>query len=193
MTKSLNRSENIYLSNEVFLSINKTTRHAIAFGNEAKKILSSHESSQSRIITIEESYTQIKKLTLKQDDLFRQSLRCIEQSLFRAAHVLAWAAFMDFMEEQLAKDQFKRLNLIKQKWNIKLIEDLREIGSDYQVLEAIRALNLYSKTEEKALKGLLNKRNECAHPSDYYPNLNETLGYISEILHRLEMLQKRWT
>ena len=43
----------------------------------------------------------------------------------------------------------------------------------------------------KALHGLLNKRNECVHPSDYYPDVNETLGFISELFTRAETLQKR--
>ncbi len=43
----------------------------------------------------------------------------------------------------------------------------------------------------KALHGLLNKRNECAHPEDYYPSLNDTLGYLDEIFKRIGMLQSR--
>jgi hypothetical protein len=41
----------------------------------------------------------------------------------------------------------------------------------------------------KALHGLLNKRNECAHPSDFYPDMNGSLGYISELLSRVATLQ----
>ena len=43
----------------------------------------------------------------------------------------------------------------------------------------------------KALHGLLNRRNECAHPSDYFPDLNETLGYLSELFQRIEYLERR--
>jgi hypothetical protein len=42
----------------------------------------------------------------------------------------------------------------------------------------------------KALHGLLNRRNECAHPSEYFPDLNQTLGYVSELFSRIEWLQK---
>ncbi len=48
-------------------------------------------------------------------------------------------------------------------------------------------------SEEKALKGLLTERNECAHPSDYEPDLNETLGYVSKVLKRVWSLQKQWS
>jgi hypothetical protein len=99
---------------------------------------------------------------------------------------------MDFFEEKLAKDQFKALSKLRPNWKLKSIEDLRDIGSDFQIVEVMKELGLCSKTEEKALKGLLNRRNECAHPTEYYPGLNETLGYISETLQRLGQFQDRW-
>jgi hypothetical protein len=43
----------------------------------------------------------------------------------------------------------------------------------------------------KALHGLLNRRNECAHPSDYFPNFNETLGYLAELFQRVAFLQNK--
>jgi hypothetical protein len=43
----------------------------------------------------------------------------------------------------------------------------------------------------KALHGLLSRRNECAHASDYFPDLNETLGYVVELFQRIAYLQKR--
>jgi hypothetical protein len=191
MTKSSNPSRNTSSENKVSLAV-EVTRRAVAFSKQANAILATHESAKSRIITIEESYKELTSLSIKQDDLFRQALRCIEHSLYRAAHVLAWAGLMDFFEEKLAKDQFKKLAQSKPNWKLKSIEDLRDLGSDFQVVEVLRELGLCSKIEEKALKGLLNRRNECAHPTDYYPQLNETLGYISETLQRLGQFQKRW-
>jgi hypothetical protein len=52
-----------------------------------------------------------------------------------------------------------------------------------------RTISLYNKTTMKALHGLLNKRNECAHPSGYFPDFNETLGFIGELFKRIEKLQ----
>jgi hypothetical protein len=40
----------------------------------------------------------------------------------------------------------------------------------------------------KALLGLLNKRNQCAHPSSYFPALNETLGFVSDVLQYIRLL-----
>jgi len=129
---------------------------------------------------------------VKQDDLLKQSLRCIENELYRAAHVMAWASLMDFLEEKSVSD-LNLLNSIRSNWKIKSVEDLRDIGSDFQIIEAVKELQICTRTEEKALQGLLNRRNECAHPTDYYPKLNESLGYVSEIIQRIESFQKRWS
>ncbi len=68
---------------------------------------------------------------------------------------------------------------------------MREYVNEYQLVEACQDLGLSTKNEVKALLGLLNKRNECAHPSNYYPQLNETLGYISEVIQRIKTLQPK--
>ena len=55
-------------------------------------MLATHETSGSRVVILEESYDKLTKLTLKQDELFRQALRYVEHQLFRAAHVLGGLA-----------------------------------------------------------------------------------------------------
>jgi hypothetical protein len=41
--------------------------------------------------------------------------------------------------------------------------------------------------------GLLARRHECAHPSSYTPNLNQSLGYVSELLERAgKMISKKY-
>ena len=162
------------------------------FEKEAKEALSKHESSVHRVITIEESYGKLTNLSLKQDDLMRQSLKCLESGIYRAAHVLSWAAMADYIEEWFALDNFVALLNVRPNWvPITSTEDLRENHSDFQLIEAFKKCRYIGKDLEKALKGLLAKRNECAHPSDYYPDINTTLGYISDILIRFEMLEKR--
>lgn len=161
-----------------------------AFENEAKKLLSQIETSKTRIITLEESYKKVSGLSLKQEDLFKQALRCIEHELYRAAHVMAWAAFIDFFHLKLGEDGYAKLNAARTSWNVSGQEDLRE-QADYHVIEAAKTIGLLRKPEEKALKGLLNKRNECAHPEDYYPSLNDSLGYIDELLKRITSLKNR--
>lgn len=163
----------------------------VAFEKDAHSILAKYETSISRVIVLEKTYQELTGLTLKQDQLFRQSLRCVENELFRAAHVMAWSGCIDYLEERLTSDGFRKLRNARPKWNIKTAIDLREKQTEYSIIEACRDISLFDKSEMKALHGLLNKRNECAHPSDYFPNLNETLGYISELITRIGMFQKR--
>jgi len=162
-----------------------------AFAAEAHGLLGKHESSPSRVVQLDATYKKLTALSLKQDDLMRQSLRCLENELYRAAHVMAWAAFMDFFEEKLASDGWVKLHSARPAWTFTAMEDLREKVPEFQIIEAAHASGLCQKNEAKALQGLLNKRNECAHPSIFYPGLNESLGYISELLKRIEHLQKK--
>ena len=134
------------------------------FEQEAHALLATHEASGSRVVILEESYDKLTKLTLKQDELFRQALRCVEHKLFRAAHVLAWAGFMDLLEEKLASDGLVKLRAAKTAWKASSVEELRENVVEFQLIEAAKDLGLCTKTEMKALHGMLNKRNECAHP-----------------------------
>ena len=98
---------------------------------------------------------------------------------------MAWAAFIDFLHNKLAEDNFQKLAFAMTSWRLNVVEDLRE-QSDFQVIEAAKKINFLRRSEQKALHGLLNKRNECAHPEDYYPKLNDTLGFVTEILTRIE-------
>ena len=155
------------------------------------RILAVHETAPSRIVLLEDTYKRLGTLSLRQDELVRQALRCIENELFRAAHVMAWAGFMDFVEEKLSSDGLKKLHALRPAWKASSVEELRESVVEYQLIEAARDLGLCTKTEGKALHGLLNKRNECAHPSNYFPSLNESLGYVSEVLQRIGQMQPK--
>ncbi len=172
-------------------SLKAIVKQALAASREAKLILATHEASPDRLIALEDTYKDLGNLSLSQDDLFRQALRAIEEGLYRSSIVMAWAGFMDFLEVQLAIDGFFAVNREYPKWGIGSLDDLRDIGSEFQIVEAARKVGLCTKTGEKALKGLLTRRNEAAHPSDFYPGLNEALGYVSEVLHRIKQLQPK--
>ncbi len=103
-------------------------------------MLATHETSGSRVVILEESYDKLTKLTLKQDELFRQALRCVEHQLFRAAHVLAWAGFMDLLEEKLASDGLVKIRAAYPGWaaNAGSIEDLREAVVEFQLIQAAK-------------------------------------------------------
>ncbi len=161
------------------------------FKSASHKIFGTQEDSKSRIFNLNSSYESLKNLNVKQDDLFRQAFTCVEKECYRAAHVMAWAAFMDFIEEKLFEDGGTKLRVLRPNWTCSSVEDLRENIVEYQIIETLETIGLCAKSERKALHGLLNKRNECAHPTDYFPGLNDTLGYISELLSRVETLKKK--
>jgi hypothetical protein len=157
-------------------------------GREAAAVLGTHEEASARVVTLEKSYANLGALSLDQDELFRESLRAVEAGLFRAAHVLAWAGFVDFLHDFLVPSYLSALQEVREPWKLTTREDLRE-HAEFQVIEAGKAVGAYNKTVMKALHGLLNKRNECAHPTGYFPDLNEALGFIGELFKRIKKLQ----
>ena len=167
--------------------LNKVEQFKLA----AHRALGFHEDSKSRIISLSTSYETLKNLNVKQDDLFRQAFTCLERDCFRAAHVMAWAAFMDFIEGKLFEDGGRKLKALRSAWKVGSVDELRESVNEYQIVEVLEVVGLCLKSERKAIHGLLNKRNECAHPTDYFPGLNDTLGYITELVSRVQTLKKR--
>lgn len=165
---------------------------AVRFESEAHAILSRYEASASRVISVDNTLRRLANLSIEQDNLFQEALLCVKTGTYRAAHVMAWAAFMDFLERALFAHGLEKVRQIKSGWSkFTTLEELRESVPEFQIIEAAREAGLLSKAEMKTIHGLLSKRNECAHPSTYHPGLNETLGYISELLNRIENLEKK--
>lgn len=158
---------------------------------ELSKLLARRETSTYRVMTITESYQKLSKLSIKQDALFREALQCAETGLYRSAHVASFAALMDFVHEWVASD-LARLTIIQKNyptWNIQEAADFRE-QKDYTLFEVLKKQGLITNAMMKALQGLLAKRNECAHPGDYEPGINDTLGYLDEMMKRMAALRR---
>jgi hypothetical protein len=172
------------------LNVAELLRRIGALDSEAQRVLGTHEAAPARTMSLEDSYNRLAGLSVDQDELFRESLRAVEAGLYRAAHVLAWAGFIDLLHHHVGTDGLNAIKMARPNWVIRTVEDLREYA-DHQVIEAAREAKFYNKTVMKALHGLLNKRNECAHPSEYYPDFNETLGYVSELFQRTGYLKKK--
>lgn len=167
-------------------------RRVADFERAAHKLLSAHEGAPSRVVSLSDTRKQVTILNLKQSELLEEGLRAMEASLYRPAIVMAWAAFMDFLQEKLAADGLVKVHQKRPNWSKwTTLDDMKENVTEFQMLEAARDVKLLLKAETKALQGLLSKRNECAHPSGYTPGLNEALGYVSELLNRMPTIAQR--
>lgn len=166
-----------------------------AFQETAHATLARHEESTSRLISLDQTRKRLAALSLHQDDLFRQALLCAEKGISRAAHVLAWAAYIDYVEQKLGSDGLVSVKAQRQKWDssgwCSSIEKLREHVPEYQLIDVARDLGLLSRAQARTIQGDLAKRNECAHPGGHEPGLNESVGYIAELLSRIQYLQKK--
>lgn len=158
---------------------------------ELSKLLARRETSTHRVMTVTESYNRLTKLNIKQENLLREALQCAENGLYRSAHVTSFAALIDFVHEWIASDA-TRLAVIQANypsWNIKHAADFRE-QKDHTLFEVLKKQGLITNATMKALQGLLAKRNECAHPEDYEPGINDTLGYLDEMMKRISALER---
>lgn len=167
-------------------------RRVSSFEREAHELLSSFEGARSRVITLAETRRQVTVLNLKQTELLQEALRSLEVALYRPAIILAWVAFMDFLQEKLASDGLVSVHRLRPNWTKwTSLDELRENVTEFQMLDVAKDVKLLRRSETKALQGLLSKRNECAHPTGYKPGLNEALGYVSELLNRIAVIGQR--
>lgn len=93
------------------MNLNELSASVQNFYTEAQAILGFSEQSVHRTAELSSSYAKIDDLTAQQADMLRQSLRCVELGLFRAAHVLCWAAVTDLLQNFAEKDNFSSINL----------------------------------------------------------------------------------
>ena len=159
---------------------------------DAHKIFSKYELSKSRVISLEQSKSKLSNLSINQDKLLKDAIFCIEKGIYRPAYVMAWAAFIDLYEEKIASDGLNKVHQVRPAWSkFKNIEELRENIVENQLIEVGKEIGLLTKHEVSILKVNLKKRNNCAHPSDFVPDMNETLGYLSEIMKYIEKISKK--
>jgi hypothetical protein len=173
-------------------TIEQIVERVATFEREAHNLLAAFEAAPSRVISLAETRKQIGILNLKQTELLEEAVAAVEHGLYRPAIVMAWAAFMDFLQEKMTSDAFLKLQQVRPAWSkLTTLHELREGQTEFAILDAARDLKLLGKGEHKSLHGLLSKRNESAHPSGYKPGLNEALGYISELLNRIPTIGQR--
>lgn len=162
------------------------------FRREAETIFGFSETSIHRTADLAASYAAIDSLTANQVDMLRQALRCVEVGVYRAAYVLGWACLADFLQQMADSDNFQALNRKYPDWQIQSLDHLRDKVGEFNLIEGMFRSEMITKSEKKALQAMLNKRNECAHPTEYFPDLNQTIGFIAECISRLQVLIEKY-
>lgn len=173
--------------------LGQVTSQINEFESTAHEILSHYETAtKSRVISLDASRLELHSLSVRQHELLVEALECVERGLYRAAHVSGWQAFIDFLGEKLSSDGFGKVAQARPKWPVfQSVEELHEYTNEYEQIVVAKEIRVLSKAEARILHGMLSKRNECAHPGSYRPDLNESLGYISEIINRISVLQPK--
>jgi hypothetical protein len=161
-----------------------------ALQDEHRLIAATAQASRSRTASVEVTLKKIQALSAKQDDLLREAAAAAAHGLYRSAHVAAFAALADALA-----DRVDRLGLLaavaskRPKWTLASVDDLQEY-SDFQVGEVCREAGAITRAQLKTFHGLLHRRNQCAHPTGYQPDLDQTLGFLSETVSLLGALMK---
>lgn len=136
---------------------------------------------RSRTASLELTWQALSALSSKQDQLLKEAVSATEHRLFRSAHVAAFAALVDALHDRLDRLQFlPALQTLRPAWNLAGTQDLQD-QSDFAVGEAARLVGCITKAQMKFFHGLLHVRNQCAHPTGYAPDLDQTLGFLKSV------------
>jgi len=131
-------------------------------------------------------------------DLLRyldESIRCAESSCIRASVVLAWCAVAHVVHKKLSSLGVVALNAEFGKMKAEKGLMFRTFTKDYVFSSALdvqeaadahlillcRFLTYLDDTEYKHLKGALDLRNGCGHPTGYQPDPVKLQAYYSDI------------
>ena len=163
------------------------------FESDAHSILARYETAvKSRVVSVDATRQRLTGLTVNQQTLFDEALQAIQYGLNRSAHVSAWAAFMDYLEERLEKDGWNQLMTAYPKWaQWTTMAELKENITEHGLIQAARKIKFIGRQEMNSLHGHLSTRNQCAHPSKYSPGFNEALGFSSFLIDMIEKLDQR--
>ena len=150
--------------------------------HEAHAILSLHESSPSRVVLLEELIKKLSGTPIDVQEYFKESIKCLESGLFRAAVVFSWAGHFDVYSEYLFRAYETDIKSIRKNWSFKDVVELRENYAESQILDVGKEVNFIKKSTLRILQGQLSQRNSCAHPTMYKPSMNATIGYVDQMV-----------
>ena len=150
--------------------------------HKAHAILSIHESSPSRVVLLEDMVKRLSGTPIDVQDYFKESIKCLESGLFRAAVVFSWAGHFDVYSEYLYKAYESDIKSARNNWGFKDVVELREKYAESQILDVGKEVNFIKKADLRMLQGQLSQRNRCAHPTMYKPSMNATIGYVDQMV-----------
>lgn len=175
-----------------FELIKEWTSRIRTASDEANKILSTCESSLSRVITLDKLVESISSLPIDVRDYFSEAKSCLEFNLLRASVVLSWSGFFHVFIEKMYSLHEHDIRKERPKWSFTNLHELKERIPEFQLLELAKKINFINSSDLHVYKGQLAKRNKCAHPTFYQPSLNEALGFMDEILQQtIKALNKK--
>ena|SRR5690625_156154 len=151
---------------------------------KAHEILATHEKSHSRIILLEDLIKKLSGTPVDIQDYFRESIECLELGLNRPAIVFSWAGHIHVFSEQLFNHHEKDIRAKRKKWKFSNVNELRENYPESQIIDVAKEVKFIKKAQQKVLQGQLSKRNQCAHPTLYRPNMNTGIGYVDEMIQQ---------
>lgn len=164
-------------------------RRGSQFQEEAYRLFAKSDEPRIQVFEANKTRQRLGALSLRQQGLFEEALKCAEVGSSRAAVVMAWAAFIDYIEDRVFSRGLDEVIKLRPGWEkFSSVEEILEKVAEYQIIEVARDQGLITATESKSIKGLLAKRNECAHPNDHTPTVQEAIGFVSELLSRVEQL-----
>jgi hypothetical protein len=98
---------------------------------------------------------------------------------------------MDVFDQNLASDGLAAVAAAYPKWKTNTLEDLREDVNEFSRIDAGKKIGLLTKGQHKTMHGYLHTRNQAAHPTDFDPGINETLGYIEALLKLVAVIEAK--
>ena len=109
-----------------WITIKDYEERARAFEEEALRIFAKYDSPQARVFSLSSTRRKLSQLSLRQETLFDQAIRCAEFGLPRAAIVVAWSAFVNYYVHKLG-DNVARIHELRPNWvKFRTIDDIVE-------------------------------------------------------------------
>ncbi len=124
-----------------------------------------------------------------------EAISCAKKLFFRAAVVLGWCAAIDRVQRSIKRTGFKifndacammaaqtkgRFKRFNARQNVNSLSELREVP-DSVILWGLEGMQLIEINEHARLKGCLELRTQCAHPSDAPVTEFNLLAFFSDI------------